>query len=218
MEGAWPFIVLFSFKFGPENLFVISRVNNLPNRGRMHWVQTFLLSIGIGPSPAGIGVPEENKALCMSKYGPRGKGPIAKKFGITHFADDHADCLWSFACDTAGHAAAPAAAFFFDEEKVWRSYNVLERSPELRPILRRCASFKELGEFFGLAVDSAAWEYLNYHGPPYCGLGPNWAEFGNRGELRPIEHWIKLRMKATRAASLLAKFMYILAPGVAAAF
>ena len=203
MKGAWPFIVLFSFKFGPENLFVISRVNYFPDRGRKHWVQKFLLSIGIGPSPAGIGVPEDNKALCLSMHGPQGKGPIAKKLGITHYVDDNADCLWSFACDEAGHAAAPAAAFFFDETRRWRGYKELQETPAMRPLLRKCGSFKDLGEYFGLATESGAWKYLDDNGPPYIGLGPVLGDLFNPGssEYRPIEDWLNLRMRATAAAS-----------------
>ena len=119
MKGAFPFLVLFGLKYGPENIFIISRVNHLPRGDSKHWVNKFVESIGIAEFPRGLGVPEENVRLVTERHGPFGKGPVCKEYGITHYIDDEPDCLWSFWADECGHAAEPAAAFYFDEWRHW---------------------------------------------------------------------------------------------------
>ena len=147
MKGAFPFLVLFGLKYGPENIFIISRVNHLPRGDSKHWVNKFVESIGIAEFPRGLGVPEENVRLVTERHGPFGKGPVCKEYGITHYIDDEPDCLWSFWADECGHAAEPVAAFYFDEWRHWRGHSALKSgTPGIN--LHRVSTWQEPGGFF----------------------------------------------------------------------
>ena len=43
--------------------------------------------------PAHTGLLKRNVFFCTERTGPDGKGPIARKLRLTHFIDDHDECL-----------------------------------------------------------------------------------------------------------------------------
>ena len=80
MKGAFAFIVLFGRKYGFHNVFICSRVNKLPSRGRLHWVERFLRQMGICEvRDGGFGIPDSNVALCTKMWGRDGKGAIMRQ-------------------------------------------------------------------------------------------------------------------------------------------
>ena len=108
MMGAYAFCLFFIIRYGPENLFIISRTNT----GEWHsmhqghqiesWVVRFVRSMGIFVT----GVPTKNMRICTDRSGKNGKGPCASTFELTHMVDDHLECLWSVFKDTYGHSNA----------------------------------------------------------------------------------------------------------------
>ena len=84
--GAAAFCVLFGRRYGFENMFIVSRVNN-PEFER-HWVRLFLLGTGMVSSEQ---IPETNVHLCKQASD---KGTIAAQCRLTHFVDDRWDVLW----------------------------------------------------------------------------------------------------------------------------
>ena len=95
--GAYAFCVFFIIRYGPENLFIISRTDT----GRWHamrsgheieaWVVRFVRSLGVFV----LGVPTQNMHICTNRSGSDGKGPKARICRLTHMVDDHLECLWS---------------------------------------------------------------------------------------------------------------------------
>ena len=59
---------------------------------------------GVMAADVAAGFRRENLRFCDRRSGPRGKGPVAQRLGLTHFVDDNDECLWSVYCDPAGCA------------------------------------------------------------------------------------------------------------------
>ena len=104
--GAYCFCVFFLLRYGPENLFIISRTdtgewyNTHSGHQIETWVVRFVRSMGL----FALGVPEQNMRLCTSRSGKEGRGPCARKFGLTHMVDDRLECLWSVFEDGYGNS------------------------------------------------------------------------------------------------------------------
>ena len=106
--GAYAFCLFFIIRYGPENLFIISRTNTgdwyTLHRGHQieAWVVRFIRSLGLFDA----GVPTNNVRLCTSRAGEKGKGRCAERFELTHMVDDHLECLWAVFEDPYGNSKA----------------------------------------------------------------------------------------------------------------
>ena len=132
-----------------------------------------------------LGMPHANLTLCRRDMGEFGKGPIAKRYGLTHYIDDTMDCLWSVCCDSAGNAykTISEASGFLVHYSVQpdRRLRTGRRShammyDEVRPMIRATTTdWKEIATLFGLPT--SAWDELTRLGPP-----------GRPFSKRPVSH------------------------------
>lgn len=70
----------------PSRIYIISRVNRANSTGALR-------SLSATGFFVQTGVPEENHHTVTETVGPRSKGPLAIKFGLSVFVDDRADNL-----------------------------------------------------------------------------------------------------------------------------
>ena len=81
MAGAYAFCVFFMIRHGPQNLFIISRIDSgswySTHRDREieAWIVRFVRSLGLFV----LGVPEANMHICVNRSGADGKGPPARR-------------------------------------------------------------------------------------------------------------------------------------------
>lgn len=83
MEDAFAIIGTLVDKFGPTNVFVVSKCMPPIQKKSLLWFEHHRFYGGTGVLP-------ENVFFCETR--PE-KGPIAARLDLTHFIDDRADCL-----------------------------------------------------------------------------------------------------------------------------
>ena len=78
--------------FGPDNVFTLSKC-----RGEMRKKIDAWLTRTMRVCEAPIGMRLENILYSETRYGPQGKGAVVERLQLqlSHFVDDHDDCLWS---------------------------------------------------------------------------------------------------------------------------
>ena len=164
--GAYPFCVLFTKLYRPEDLVIITRTNGgswYTKGGQEAWVVRYCRSLGLSD----MGVPKENIIICKNMWD---KGPIARRHGISAMIDDHYDCLMSvhqsvpdcaLLCYTNSNEEVEAATdnyaageSFWSEVKWGDDWRDLARTLEL-----------DRFEFPGSSFDEI-WDWLLAHGPP----------------------------------------------------
>lgn len=85
-------------RFGPENVFVISKVLGRMRKMSETWLyETMDICVTTG-------LLRENVFFCDEVHGENGKGAIAETLGITHFVDDRDDALWAVYEDPVGNS------------------------------------------------------------------------------------------------------------------
>jgi hypothetical protein len=73
--------------FGADNVFIISKAGPTMAKLSRQWLTDTMVIDEI------TGFKLENIHFCSTRSGPRGKGVIARKLGITHMVDDHDEAL-----------------------------------------------------------------------------------------------------------------------------
>jgi len=85
-------------KFGADNVFILSKCTGTMRANTLHWL---LVTLDL---PYRVGLRRGNIHFCCDRTGKLGKGPIAKRLGLTHYIDDRDECLRSVYEDEAGNA------------------------------------------------------------------------------------------------------------------
>eukprot|EP00928_Gymnodinium_smaydae_P011983 TRINITY_DN14384_c1_g1_i2.p1 TRINITY_DN14384_c1_g1~~TRINITY_DN14384_c1_g1_i2.p1 ORF type:complete len:725 (+),score=131.97 TRINITY_DN14384_c1_g1_i2:45-2177(+) len=87
--------------FGPENVFLVSKVSpgGLMQRKVEKWLHQ---TCNIGSL---CGVLQKNIFFVKKVFGAEGKGPVASALGLSHFVDDKVEALTSVYDDEAGNSA-----------------------------------------------------------------------------------------------------------------
>jgi hypothetical protein len=84
--------------FGPENVFIVSKLSQKMERLSETWLhQTMDIC-------SRTGLLKENILFCRDCTGKKGKGPVAESLHLSHFVDDKDENLWSVFKDPAGNS------------------------------------------------------------------------------------------------------------------
>lgn len=166
-EGAYAFLVLFVAEHGPDSVHLISRTNTANwyswcgNTCIEHWVVRFAKQLGL----LELGVPEDHIHLTRHRTGKRGKGPVAKRLGLTHMVDNDLECLWSTLYDPCGNASDTM-------EKVIQFTGLSPRCigwpPDGANRLVTLRTWHDVAKHFNLPCTDTVWEGLCKRGPPHC--------------------------------------------------
>ena len=163
--GAYAFCLFFIIRYGPENLFVISRTNTgdwyTNHRGHQveAWVVRFIRSLGLFDA----GVPTNNVRLCTDRAGKRGKGPCAERFELTHMVDDHLECLWSVFEDPEGNSNAnikdnQGFLIHFTKEKEGGGW----MTADLKPYVYVTQDFRQIARWLDCDPGDTIWNWLTW--------------------------------------------------------
>ena len=161
--GAYAFMVLFTLTHGPDSVHIF-------RNKCIHFVQ----QLGFRE----MGVPDSPIHRISARTGIGGKGPEAKRLGLTHMVDNDQECLWSVMCDPCGNAQKTLHKVILFTGPQEMSQNVWPG--EFNDKLMKCKSWLEIAKFFELhycfEFDSEfdlMWQHLSAHGPPHMQpLGP----------------------------------------------
>ena len=170
-KGAFPFVVLFMYTFGSDAIHIISKTNEGTwhswHKGVKieHWVVRFLRQT-LFP----LGLKAKNVDICSRKTGWNGKGPAAKKAGLTHMVDNDMECLWAVLLDDTENAGKTIMNFNGEPPgmciRFCKHEDVLKDWPhDFEDYLSDCSSWFELAEYFSLPhLD--LWDEIAKMGPP----------------------------------------------------
>jgi len=84
--------------FGPQNVFIVSKVGRMMEALSQTWLHQTMNICGR------TGLLRENIHFCRECTGPQGKGVVAATLGLSHFVDDKDENLWSVYNDPAGNS------------------------------------------------------------------------------------------------------------------